>query len=183
MRDGTFVKAGWIGGVGGMIISITETAHQDVDASTNLLSFHFLAQLHAKSYIYLHQKLRMTCLLVSKLQGSHLLYMRLAANDADPITVSATSMVSPLYESRVWACEALAVLEPVEAVPVLLLLVEPVAAAAVAGREESFASVYTHIWSAVSVGTRLGFLNGFESVNALPVCPKTEICSSIGERD
>ena len=79
-----------------------------------------------------------------------LLHMRLATNDTDPITMIPTSTVSPPYGSTICACEALAVLVVGEGevvpvpVPVLVEVAELEVAAAVAGREESFASVCYH---------------------------------------
>lgn len=83
-----------------------------------------------------------------------LLHMRLAINDTDPITMIPTSTVSPPYGSTICACEVLAVLVvgEGEVVPVLVPVLVPVpvevteleVAAAVAGREESFASVCNH---------------------------------------
>lgn len=78
--------------------------------------------------------------------------MRLAINDTDPITMIPTSTVSPPYGSKICACEVLAVLVvgEGEVVPVPVPVLVPVevaeleVAAAVAGREESFASVCYH---------------------------------------
>ena len=73
-------------------------------------------------------------------------HSRLATSVADPIIMSPKSRLSPPYGPIDWASEALAVLVVVEPVPVLVLVevVELEVAAAVAGREESFASVYNH---------------------------------------
>lgn len=79
-----------------------------------------------------------------------LLHMRLAINDTDPITMIPTSTVSPPYGSTICACEVLAVLVVGEGevvpvpVPVPVEVAELEVAAAVAGREESFASVCDH---------------------------------------
>lgn len=74
--------------------------------------------------------------------------MRLAINDTDPITMIPTSTVSPPYGSTICACEVLAVLVVGEGevvpVPVPVEVAELEVAAAVAGREESFASVCYH---------------------------------------
>ena len=72
--------------------------------------------------------------------------MRLAINDTDPITMIPTSTVSPPYGSTICACEVLAVLVvgEGEVVPVPVEVAELEVAAAVAGREESFASVCYH---------------------------------------
>lgn len=69
-------------------------------------------------------------------------HMRLATNVTVPITIIPTSIVSPPYGLVVWASEAFAVLVGLEEVPVDMPveLDEPEVAAAVAGREESFAS-------------------------------------------
>lgn len=65
--------------------------------------------------------------------------------------MSPTSMLSPPYGSIAWASEALAVLLVVDVVlgPVLVPVevAELDVAAAVAGREESFASVYERDFS------------------------------------
>lgn len=77
-----------------------------------------------------------------------LLHMRLAINDTDPITMIPTSTVSPPYGSTICACEVLAVLVVGEGevvpVPVPVEVAELEVAAAVAGREESFASACYH---------------------------------------
>lgn len=71
---------------------------------------------------------------------------RHATSVADPIIISPTSILRPPYGTIVWASEALAVLVVVLLVLVLVPVevVELEVAAAVAGREESFASVYDH---------------------------------------
>ena len=72
--------------------------------------------------------------------------MRLATNDTDPITMIPTSTVSPPYGSTIRPSDALAVLlvGEGEAVPVPVEVAELEVAAAVAGREESFASACYH---------------------------------------
>ena len=71
-------------------------------------------------------------------------HMKLATKLTDPIIMIPTSMVSPPYGSIAWASEALAVLVVEEVVLVLppVEVAELEVAAAVVGREESFASVY-----------------------------------------
>ena len=69
-------------------------------------------------------------------------HIRPAANVTIPIVIIPITMLSVPYGSIVWASEALAVLVVVEAVPVDVAELE--VAAAVAGREESFASVCNH---------------------------------------
>ena len=73
-------------------------------------------------------------------------YMKLAIELTDPTIMIPRSMVSPPYGSIAWASEILAVLVVEEVVLVLLPVevAELEVAAAVAGREESFASVYNH---------------------------------------
>ena len=74
--------------------------------------------------------------------------MRLATNDTDPITMIPTSTVSPPYGSTIRPSEVLAVLAVGEGevvpVPVPVEVAELEVAAAVAGREESFASACYH---------------------------------------
>ena len=55
------------------------------------------------------------------------------------------SVLSPLSDLMVWPCEALGVLVVVVAVLLPVDMAEDEVAAAVAGREESFASVYSHM--------------------------------------
>ncbi len=71
-------------------------------------------------------------------------HRRLATIVADPTIISPTSMLSPQYGLTVWAPEALVVLVVVEPVAVLVPVevAELEVGAAVAGKEESFASVY-----------------------------------------
>jgi len=70
-------------------------------------------------------------------------HRRLATIVADPTIISPTSMLSPQYGLTVWAPEALVVLVVVEPVAVLVPVevAELEVGAAVAGKEESFASV------------------------------------------
>ena len=71
-------------------------------------------------------------------------HIRPATNGTVPIIIIATSVINPPYGSMFRASEALAVLVVEEAVPVLVPVevAELEVAAAVAGTEESFASVY-----------------------------------------
>jgi len=70
-------------------------------------------------------------------------HRRLATIVADPIIISPTRKLNPPYGLTVWAPEALVVLVVVEPVPVLVPVevAELEVGAAVAGKEESFASV------------------------------------------
>lgn len=74
-----------------------------------------------------------------------LCHRTLTANVTEATTRKPRSELSPLYEMTVWASEALAVLVVVVVAVLVPLLIEVDVAAAVAGREESFASVYDDI--------------------------------------
>ena len=86
-------------------------------------------------------------------------------------------MFRPPYGTIIWACEALAVLVVVLLVLVLVPVevVELEVAAAVAGREESFASVYDHekMISFVPRRKYLGPWKALRELKTLTACLKT----------
>lgn len=120
------------------------------------------AELNAIFYTMYISRFQVSAQCVLSLHFPFSLHRRLTTSVADPIAISPTSKLSPPYGSMLWASEALAVLGVVEPMVVLVLVEVPVevpvevdeleVAAAVAGREESFASVYHHdLWSVRSI--------------------------------
>lgn len=101
-------------------------------------------------------------------------HRRLATIVADPIIISPTRKLNPPYGLTVWAPEALVVLVVEEPVPVLVPVevAELEVGAAVAGKEESFASVYNHGFM-VSDSIYTKILNDLWAVETFIACPKT----------